>query len=237
MVIDSNCSIASHNNFYSVKKVEEEGMDLSVAGYEEHSKSDKISNFKEICEMFPNVSFVVVSDGSGFLDGYEGICKTGSFSYLGTPSIMLNEELLERFHSSEEDNRNIIAIIKMLTRDYSYWGVSFARMGDSVSPNGYSYTAIDIHYSEKGNLTFSQMCTNDGPIFEKDLNKNSFKIEEYMEAFLMFQKNYLLKYLAKRDIEDDLFGKPSLNEVKKNYKQFVYQKDITEKNDEKVLFS
>lgn len=237
MVIDSNYTIASHNNFYSVKKAEEEGIDLSVSGYEEHSEPNKISNFKEICDMFPSVSFVVIGDRCNPLSEYGNICKTGSFSYLGTPSIMLNEEILERFHASEEDNKNITAIIRTLTRDYSYWGVSFARLGDSVSPNGYSYTAIDIHYNEKGNLTFSQMCTNDGPFFEKDLNKNSFKIEEYMEAFLIFQKNYLWKYLAERDIEDDLFGKPSLKEMRKYHKQFVYQEDMTEKSNEKALFN
>ena len=151
MVIDSSCTMDGPNSFYSVKKAGA-GLDFSVSGYKEHSEPNKISNFKEICEMFPGVSFVVVGDGGGFLDGYEGICKTGSFSYLGTPSIMLNEELLERFHASEEDNKNITAIIRTLTRDYSYWGVSFARLGDSVSPNGYSYTAIDIHYNEKVDL-------------------------------------------------------------------------------------
>lgn len=206
MVIDSNNTVAAYNSFYSVKKAEE-GIDLSVSGYEEHSEPNKISNFKEICDMFPGVSFVVIGDRCNPLSEYGNICKTGSFSYLGTPSIMLNEEILERFHASEEDNKNITAIIKTLTRDYSYWGVSFARLGDRVSPNGYSYTAIDIHYNEKGNLTFSQMCTNDGPFFEKDLNKNSSKkIEEYREAFLIFQKNYLLKYIEERDIEDVLFS-------------------------------
>lgn len=237
MVIDSNHSMDGLNSFYSVKKAEE-GLDFSVSGNKGHSEPNKISNFKEICEMFPGVSFVVVGDGSGYLDGYEGICKTGSFSYLGIPSIMLNEELLERFHASEEDNRDITAIIRTLTKDYSYWGVSFARMGDQVSPNGYSYTALDIHYNKKGKLVFSQMCTNDGPLFEKFLNKNSSKkIEEYREAFLIFQKNYLLKYIEERDIEDALFGKPSLKEVNKYHKQFVYQEDMTEKSDEKVLFS
>ena len=207
MVIDSIYTMADHNSFYSVNK-EEDGIDFSVSRYKGHSEPNKISNFKEICEMFPDVSFVVVDDGGGFLDGYEGICKTGSFSYLGTPSIMLNEELLERFHASEEDNKNITAIIKTLTKDYSYWGVSFARMGDQVSPNGYFYTALDIHYNKKGELVFSQMCTNDGPLFEKYLNKNSSKkIEEYREAFLIFQKNYLLKYVEERDIEDALFSR------------------------------
>ena len=157
--------------------------------------------------MFPDVSFVVVGDGGGYIDGYEGICKTGSFSYLGTPSIMLNEELLERFHASEEDNQNITAIIKTLTKDYSYWGVSFAKMGDQVSPNGYSYTALDIHYNKKGYLTFSQICTNDGPLFEKYINKNSLKdtVEEYMEAFLKSKRDYIWNYIVKRDVEDALF--------------------------------
>lgn len=226
MVIDSNYIMPDYNSFYSVKKAEEE-IDFPVSGCQENSEPDKISNFKEICEMFPGVSFVVVGDRCNPLSEYEGICKTGSFSYLDTPSIILNEEILERFHASEKDNKNIIAIIKTLTENYSYWGVSYARMADSVNPNGCSYVAIDIHYNKDGDLTFSEICTNDGPFFEKELNKN--KIEEYKEAFLTFQRNYLLNYIAERDIEDALFKKPSWKKVEKYHKQFVYQEDMMEK--------
>ncbi|MCH5267077.1 MAG: hypothetical protein J1E62_01930 [Lachnospiraceae bacterium] len=224
MVIDLNYTMDCHNCFYNAKKAEEES-NLSDSGYKEHSEPDKISNFKEICEMFPGVSFVVIGDRYNPLGEYEGICKTGSFSYLGTPSIILNEEILERFHASEEDNKNIIAIIGTLTRNYSYWGVSYAKLGDSVNPNGCSYLAIDIHYHKDGYLTFSEICTNDGPFFENELNKSSFKrMEEYME---IFKNNYLLKYIAERDIEDALFGEPSLKESslkdeKDYFKQFLY---------------
>lgn len=226
MVIDSNYFMDNQNSFYSVTKAEE-GTDVSFSGYEEHSETDKISNFKEICEMFPGVSFVVVGDKCNPLSEYGGICKTGSFSYLDTPSIILNEEILERFHASEKDNKNIIAIINTLTKEYAYWGVAYARMADRVNPNGCSYVAIDIHYNEKGELTFSEICTNDGPFFENAFRKNSSKeIEEYMEAFLIFQKNYLWKYIVERDAEDDLFEKPSLKEVKKYHEQFGHQEDM-----------
>lgn len=153
MVIDSSCIMADHNSFYSVKKAEE-GIDFSISGFKGHSEPNKISNFKEICEMFPGVSFVVVGDGGGFLDGYEGICKTGSFSYLVTPSIMLNEELLERFHASEEDNKNITAIIRTLTKDYSYWGYPLQEWGIKLVPMDTSIQLLIFTIIRRENLFF-----------------------------------------------------------------------------------
>ena len=118
---------------------------------------DKRKNFKEICDMFPKISFAVVDNLGGLVSGYRNFENENNFGQLGVPSITLSEEILEKLHDSEEEFKTIVAAIKTLSDDYSYWQ-SRAFVGDAASPAGYFYTGVE---SQASGNTSSKTASKD----------------------------------------------------------------------------
>lgn len=105
----------------------------------------KRKNFEALCREFPDVAFVVrESDMWNGNADYNGICNTNSFSYPDKVSIVLDEEILEKY---EKDYRNIIGTIRGIINNYG-----------QIQANArgvHKYTAVNLHYALEG-LSFNQ---------------------------------------------------------------------------------
>lgn len=202
---DSNKSMSKTENVF-----EEDFADMS---------HDKRKNFKEICDMFPGISFAVVDNLGGLVSGYSEFGKGNCFSQLGIPSITLSEEILEKLHDSEEGFKTIVAAIKTLSDDYFYWQ-SRAFVGDEANPTGYFYTALNIHFNERGEITFSQTLSNN-PLFQNDkIGAIENLKNEYMQAFIRQRKVSLLEKLPELD-KEEIFGNHLQQKLQEYDKHFI----------------
>ncbi len=147
----------------------------------------------------------ICDDEDGFVEDYNFSDKD-NFGCIGIPSFTISEEIVENLHASEEIYKNIVAAIKTLSKDYTYWQTK-ASIGDEVNRTGYSYTCTNLHFTEDGKISFTQTCSNNS-FFDYSSKQTVENMKaRYIYGFLRQKKEYLYDCLFKMiDNQEKIVG-------------------------------
>ena len=102
----------------------EESIEISMISGETQTAKTKQDYFKELCDQFPDISFIVhncTAEADGEMKGiyeYVGICDTSNFGSPTQKSFTVTEGMLERMADPVQKNR-IFQTIEMYSKEYS----------------------------------------------------------------------------------------------------------------------
>lgn len=223
---DYNTSVMGYKNNQSFTIDSNENKEFSlennVIEEKKESESTDVMNFATLCKKFPNISFVVVDSIDAIKQEYTGVCNTDAFGNLDKISIMIDEDVIKKL---DNDYDNIELMIKFISDYYEHIKVN-------AMSSGCEYTAVTLHYTDTGELSYTQSLWFDVPILCREAGikgNTSFNIdtnEKYLQTYLMNIQNEVFEKLFEIGENDQDNKFKSGSECAKKYQEhFMYQKE------------
>lgn len=221
MTISKNIdSVWFDQNNYPNRKNDKNGYNMFINEDIEQSVLNEQHNFNTLCQKFPDVSFVVVDEIGEPQQEYGDVCNTLCFGDLGQISIEIQKEVIEKLDS---DWNNIVTMIQAISDNYG-------SIANHAVASGCSYTAVTLHYSNGGDLSFGQSLWFEAPVIDRQYGKelrckNFFDTnEKYLQTFLTNIQNDAIDKLFNIG-EDKHSYKVKTKCVNEYQKQFVYENE------------